>query len=134
MRRPGELCQLCLSDLRWQDGLLWFRIRQSKTDPFAHGFFVPVEPLNSECCPIKLLEGYLAVRPKVTADFPDGTPDYLFLSVKGGPLTAAAVSSVVKRVSAHGLFKGRFSGHSLRIGGATAAGPAQLGASDIMGF
>ncbi len=121
MRRPGELCQLRLSDIRWQDGLLWFRIRRSKTDPFAHGFFIPVEPLDSPCCPIRLLEKYLAIRPERTPDFPNGTPDFLFLSVKGGQLTSAALSSVVKKVAAHCLVKGKFSGHSLRIGGATAA-------------
>ncbi len=95
-------------------------------------------------------------------DFPEGTPDFIFLSVNGGQLTTGALCSIVKRVAAHSSVKGKFSGHSLRIGGATAAmmggftleqiraiggwesdavfryiraaGPAQLGASEVMGF
>ena len=45
----------------------------------------------------------------------------LFPSVTGRSISGQAVNAIVKRVANHAGLVGRYSGHSMRIGGATAA-------------
>ncbi len=45
----------------------------------------------------------------------------LFPSASGKPISGQTVNAVVKRVATHAGLVGRYSGHSMRIGGATAA-------------
>jgi site-specific recombinase XerD len=125
MRRPSELCNLNLNDFKWDGSRLWLRINRSKTDVFANGRFLPIEITNSPTCPVTLLLEYLKVRPHTCAKAP------LFLAQNGNRMTPGAVNSVVKRVAEHLQLQGRFSGHSLRIGGATAAMEAGLSLEQI---
>ncbi|CAG8846261.1 10763_t:CDS:1, partial [Racocetra persica] len=51
MRRPVELCNLKLEDVKFNRNLCWIRICNSKTDQFSNGKFIPIEISNSLCCP-----------------------------------------------------------------------------------
>lgn len=126
MRRPGELGSLTLEDIKWDnDGTLWVRICKSKTDQFKNGRFIPVENTGSKYCPVKLLKQYLEIRPKTTMEAP------LFLSKQGKKVSVSAVGSIVKRFAEHAGLNGRFTAHSLRIGGATAAMTAGMNLTQI---
>lgn len=115
MRRPGELCDLKKRDIRVVDNLLWVRVNKSKTDQLARGKFILIERTNSKYCPVRRLEEYLRVRPNTEDDAP------LFLSRSSWKMTVSSISAVVKRFADHVKLKGKFTAHSLRIGGATAA-------------
>ena len=125
MRRPSELCNLNLDDLKWDGSRLWLQIKHSKTDIFANGKFLPIENTQSPTCPLSLLAAYLRVRPTTSHQAP------LFLAKNGNRMSPGAISSVVKRIAKHQQLDGRFSGHSLRIGGATAAMEAGLSLEQI---
>ena len=125
MRRPGELCKLKLNDVKFGDKLCWVRISSSKTDQFANGKFIPIEYTDSRYCPVRLLRRYLRIRPKTTEDQP------LFLSNRGKQLTVGAVGAIVKRIASNAGANGRFTAHSIRIGGATAAMEAGLSLTQI---
>lgn len=76
---------------------------------------MPVEPTGSRFCSMRLLEKYLRVRPYTVEDKP------LFLASKGGEMSVAAVSAVIKCMIEHAGIKGNFTAYSLRIGSVTAA-------------
>ena len=114
MRRPGELSELRLTDISRIDGILWFRIRRSKTDQFSRGHFIPLEASGSPACPVRCLSRYLEVRPKLCSRF-------LFVNSRGNQMSVSSISAVVKRVAQNAGLEARLTGHSLRIGGATAA-------------
>lgn len=100
MRRPGELSKLKVKDVEERSGLVWVRIRRSKSDPFANGKFVPVEPTGSRICPVRLLNKYLRVRPETSSD------ESLFLSIKRVEMSVAAISAVIKRMTQHAELRG----------------------------
>ncbi|CAG8667568.1 3709_t:CDS:1, partial [Ambispora leptoticha] len=115
MRQPGELCNLRLSDVKLVGGLFWVRINKSKTDQLAKEKFIPIEKMSSRFCSVERVVNYLKVRPVTKGDAP------LFLSKSRKKMSVLAISAVVKRFAEHAKMKGRFTAHSLRIGGATAA-------------
>ncbi len=124
MRRASEIAALQLEDVQFKaDGLLWIRIRKSKTDQLAKGLEIPVEATGSNWCPHRLLRMYLEERGSAAGP--------LFLSNQGKQLSTSAISSIVKRVAALAHLPGRYSSHSLRIGGATAAMIAGLSLEQI---
>lgn len=126
MRRPSELARIRRRHLEWDhQGWLWVLLPETKTNKSGRGKRVPIEPSpDSPTCPLKLLAAYLAVVP--------GAPDdLLFRSVRGAPLTTSAISSVVSRLATRAGFTGRFTGYSLRIGGATAAVAAGMTMAQI---
>ena len=126
MRRAGELAALTVDDIRpLPDGSLGVLIQRSKTDQLGAGLLLPLELIDGPLCPVTLLRRWLAVR-FVLARRGAGV-DSLFVTVTGTPLSRSAISSLVQRAAAASGLEGRFSGHSLRIGGATAA--ARAGAS-----
>lgn len=120
MRRPAELCNLRIADIKMEDRFLWVRINRSKTDQFAKGKFIPVDPTNSPYCPVRLIQEYLKARGKI------GSQDLLFVNVSGKRMTTGTVNAAVKRIKNHAQLRGKYSGHSLRIGGATGAMKAGL--------
>lgn len=126
MRRPSELCNLKVGDLKMVEGICWVRINRSKTDQFAKGKFIPVDPTNSRYCPIKLVFHYLSSRGKVKRN------DWLFVNIRGNRMTTGTVNSIVKKMALHAGLEGRYSGHSIRIGGATGAMKAGLTLPQIM--
>lgn len=88
------------------------KVKGSKTDPFRQGISVTVGRTGDDLCPVKAMLAYLAVRKGEP-----GAP--LFLYQDGTPLTRSKFVGVA--VSASGLPKGEFAGHSFRAG-ATVAG------------
>lgn len=118
MRRPGELAALNRGDIRFDDdGWMWVTIRKSKTDQLRKGKVVPVEPSkNPRTCPVRIMKEWMDEYSRGNANAP------LFFNIKNGQrMTTASISSVVRLVASHAGLKGRYTGHSLRIGGATAA-------------
>ena len=120
MRRSGELAALAISDVRLlPDGSTALWVRRSKTDQLGAGLLLPIDATGGPACPVALLRRWMAVRPALAARGP--ASDALFVTVTGRPLSQAAISSLVARAAAAVGLKGTFSGHSMRIGGATAA-------------
>ena len=118
MLRPGEIVKLKLESVRMQkDGAL-VRLGRSKADQKAQRKPLLIESSASPACPVKLLQSLIRARKAQGAT----DEDLLFIGAAGRPLTTSAVSSVIRRMAeAHGLDPKSFSGHSLRIGGASAA-------------
>ena len=98
-------------------------LRGSKTDPFGVGCTLFIGRTNSSICPVAALLAYLAIRPP--------SPGPLFVHDNGSPLTRAGLVSAVRAALSEGSVDlSRYTGHSFRIGAATAA--AQAGLPDSM--
>src|SRR5208283_2056890 len=83
----------------------------------ASGREIPIEPSGDPvCCPVRILDEFL-----LSDSWDEG--DFVFRSsFRGrGKLSSATISALVKKVAEDAGFKGKFSSHSIRIGGATAA-------------
>lgn len=121
-------------------------MRRSKTDQHGKGQDVavwanPAEPL---LCPAAALDAWLAHRRQAQdLDWtgPDGArreqPLFCAVTKAGRPtgeaLSDKAVARLVKQAAARsGLDPGRYSGHSLRAGLATAAGDGGANLADLM--
>lgn len=108
-------------DSRTNPQLITVHLRYSKTDPFGVGCHVYLGRTNTTPCPVAAVLKYLSVR--------SSSPGPLFLFEDGTPLSRSAL--VVRLRSAltqAGINANQYSGHSFRIGAATAA--AQAGYSD----
>lgn len=118
MLRPSELVRLKLESVKLQkDGVL-VRLGRSKADQKAKRKPLLIEISASPACPVKLLRSLIKARRAQGAT----DEDLLFIGASGRPLTTSAVTSVIRRMAEmHGLDPKSFSGHSLRIGGASAA-------------
>lgn len=116
MRRPSELARIRVRHLSWdREGWLWVVIAETKTNKTGKAKKVPIEPVSgSVSCPVRLVRAYLSLVVR-SAD------DFLFLGVNGRAMSTSAISSVVQRMAQRVGAEGRFTGYSLRIGGATAA-------------
>ncbi len=120
MRRAGELAALEVSDVRLlPDGTTAVWIRRSKTDQLGAGLLLPLDATGGLTCPVALLARWLAVRPALLVR--GAQTEALFVTATGRPLSRPAISSLVARAASSTGFAGKFSGHSMRIGGATAA-------------
>ena len=94
-------------------------VKQSKTDPFGAGTTLQFGATGDYLCPVTAMLGYLAVRPP--------SPGPLFVFEDGATLSRARlVQSLHEALVLVGMDDGRFSGHSFRIGAATAAASAGL--------
>lgn len=126
--RPGESPAICFSDLsvdsKSNPSTIKIQIRRSKTDQFGQGTSVYVSKTNSVLCPVSALSWYLAQRPTtVLEDSP------LFIHQDGSPLTRDQFVRWVKEaLRAAGIDSSKYTGHSFRIGAASAA--AQAGIPD----
>ncbi|CAG8489257.1 8859_t:CDS:2 [Scutellospora calospora] len=90
-------------------------INKSKTDQLAKRKFIPIKGTNSRFCLVKRLMKYLAIRLATKGNA------LLFLSKSRKVISVSAISAVVKHFAEHANLEGRFTAHSLRIRGATAA-------------
>ena len=98
-------------------------LRGSKTDPFSVECTLFIGRTNSSICPVIALLAYLAIRPP--------SPGQLFIHNDGSPLTRSGLVSAVRAALLRtGVDVTRYTGHSFRIGAATAA--AQAGLLDSM--
>lgn len=94
-------------------------LRHSKTDPFGAGITLHLGRSGTNICPISAILAYLTIRP--------AHPGSLFLHSNGQPLTRAnLISAVREALQGAGLDVTRYSGHSFRIGAATAAAAVGL--------
>lgn len=114
MRRPGELGWLKKKHVRFEGNHMNVKIPKSKTDQEQKGRWIVVDRTFGAACPVRCMEEWLELSAE------DGREE-LFYGAHGGKLTAAAVGQLVKKVAELASLTGRFTGHSLRIGGATAA-------------
>jgi len=95
MLRPGELAKMKLADWKDLKGKVYLRIGRSKADQKAERKPIVLEAVKSEICPVKLIREYLVWR--AIKGFAD--KEQMFVSEKGGRMSTAGISSVVKRVA-----------------------------------
>ena len=118
---------LSLADVKVDDrdnpSFLAITLRSSKTDPYGLGHVLYVGRTGSQICPVAAVLSFLAIRP------PSEGP--LFVHADGAPLTRSQlVSAIRSALENSGVDVRRYSGHSFRIGAATAA--AQVGLPDSL--
>lgn len=115
-----ESTYLIRSDATWTDDRVTIRLRASKTDPFRNGADIILCRNRSPTCPYDRLRAHWEAAPLQSPFAP------LFQTDIGAPILYAQLHKAIKQLaSASGLDPTAFSGHSLRIGGATSL--AQLG-------
>ena len=119
MRRPGEWKQVVRRNV-WFDERGWLHIKLARTKTMPKGRTIVVETTGGPFCPVRAVQDYLRNWPKDPEDafFPDMGQRGVH---RDRGMSGSAVSQVVKKAADFAGLKGQFSGHSLRIGGATAA-------------
>ena len=106
-------------DSHTHPSIIRLRLRHAKMDPFGKGVDVYLGASGSAVCPVTALLGFLAVRPLVTGQ--------LFVWQDGKALSRSAfVAQLRVALRSAGIDDAGFSGHSLRIGAATAAAAAGI--------
>lgn len=101
--------------------VITIKLRQSKTDQFGAGVCIYLGRTRDTLCPVTALLGYLAIRPP--------KPGPLFIFQDGSPLSRPKLIVHVREALAKaGIDTRLYSGHSFRIGAASAA--ARAGFSD----
>lgn len=117
---------LSLSDLRWSTRQATLFLKTSKTDRTHRGVTLRLSAVATRFCPLRLLRRYLLCRSALFPDFSkSSTP--LFLMPSGRALTRSAfVSRFRQLLRALGVNPLLYSGHSFRIGAASAAAAAGL--------
>ena len=110
-------------DNRENSSIVRVHLHFSKCDQFGKGVDVYVGHSASILCPVVAMSAYLTIR--------DPRPGPFFLTHENIPLSKGTlVSEMRKALSMCGIEQGAYSGHSFRIGAATAA--AQAGLSDSL--
>ena len=111
-------------DSRENPQLLTVHLRTSKTDPFSVGAYLYLGRTSTILCPVAAVLGYLAIRPS--------NPGPLFILEDGTPLKKEYfVAHLREALSRAGVQTAGFSGHSFRIGAASAAAKAGMNDSFI---
>ena len=106
-------------DSRFDPNSLEVTLQHSKTDIHGRGCTLYIGRLHTSTCAVLAVLGYLAIRP--------ATPGPLFIHRDGLPLTRAQlVSAIRSTLQISGMDISRYSGHSFRVGAATAAARAGL--------
>lgn len=94
-------------------------LRRAKTDPFGKGVDVYFGRTNTSICPVAGLLQYMAVRPDSEKSAP------LLIHGNGTPLTRDQFCQMVKKtLHLANIDQSAYSGHSFRIGAASAAAAA----------
>jgi site-specific recombinase XerD len=128
MLRAAELVKIRLEDVHESGGGLAVRMRPSKADQNAMRKPIFIDPTGSPTCPAALTRTLISMRRAQGAL----ESDTVFSDAAGRVLSTSAVSSIVKSVIEHSGFEGNYSGHSLRIGGASAALAAGYSVDEVM--
>lgn len=103
---------------------LTIRLKRTKTDPFGAGTTLYLGITGDVLCPVAAVLGYLAVRPP--------SPGPLLCFQDGKPLSKPRLVQALRQaLRAAGVDDSGYSGHSFRIGAATAAARAGLSDSFI---
>ena len=120
VQKPVQWGEVTVDDARTPT-MLKVHLRVSKCDQFGEGVDVCMGKTNTPRCPVVAVVAYMAGR--------EHDPGPFFLTHQRKPLTKPHfVAEVRKGLTAVGLDQASFSGHSFRIGAATAA--AQAGIPD----
>ena len=99
-------------------------LKRSKTDQYGRGTEVFIGVTRDELCPIQAVRSYVAVCGE--------SPGAFFRSLDGCPLSKARFVELVRSTLARaGVPIAGYSGHSFRIGAATAAAQAGVPVSAI---
>ena len=95
-------------------------LKRSKTDQFGRGVSIFLGPTGDDLCPVSAVLAYVAIR--------GNSPGAFFQSADGLPLTKAKFVARFRAVLVRaGVSTIGYSGHSFRIGAATAASRAGIG-------
>ena len=110
-------------DSQSEPSVIRIHIKASKTDPFRKGVYVYLGKTGNELCPVMAMAAYMAVRGRLSGPF--------FHFVSGTPLSRELfVRHVTDALCPYDVDVKDYSGHSFRIGAATAASAA--GVEDSM--
>lgn len=105
---------LTRANVVWSSDSVVIHLAVSKTDPFRHGTDITLYRDDSTTCPWARLRAAMAHAPLKHSSAP------LFQLEDGSALTYRALNTAIKHLAeCVGLRARDFSGHSLRIGGAT---------------
>ena len=101
-------------DSRVTPTIIWFTIKQSKTNPFRKGVRLCLGRTDPIICPVKAMLTYLAIRGK--------SPGSLFISRNNTPLTRAQFKTLVSTtLKTAGLNDSEYNTYSFKIGATTTA-------------
>ena len=125
---PTEEAFDCTKHLAWGDvaidntegpQLLKVHLKKSKSDQLGRGVDVYIGKKGCPLCPVVAITQYMAIR---------GSKEGPFFQFKDGrPLTKSSFTSKVREaLKATGLPEQNFTGHSFRIGAATATASAGI--------
>ena len=110
-------------DSRENPQVLTVLLRHSKTDTFGAGIYIHLGKTGEVLCPVAAVLGYLAIRPAHQGP--------LFVLEDGTPLSKTClVNHLQEALRKAGINTANYTGHSFRIGAASAA--AQAGFSDSL--
>lgn len=111
-------------DSRSNPQVLTVYLRKSKTDQYSTGNYIYLGRTHNDVCPVTAVLSYLAIRPP--------TPGPLFIFQNGTPLTRQTLVKHLREALTNiGIDLKGFSGHSFRIGAASAAAAAGINDSLI---
>ena len=100
--------------------ILSLHLRHSKTDHFGKGVTIVMGQTDSFLCPVASVLSFIARRRP--------SPGPLFMFEDGHPLSRDVfIGAVKKALTQAGINTSQYSGHSFRIGAATAAAKAGIG-------
>ena len=117
VQNPASPPAIRVSDVSFEQSPALLRF--SKTDPGGSGVSVVLGATGGALCPVQALANYLAVR--------SGSPGPLFIWPDGRPVSREGFVALVRAaLSSSGMDPVRYSGHSFRIGAATAAAQARV--------
>ena len=104
--------------------MIRFHLKRSKCDQFGNGVDVFIGRTSDDLCPVAAVLNYIAQRGNQTGAF--------FRFRDGSPLTKARfVLGIRRALTTAGVNCTGYSGHSFRIGAATAASQAGIADSTI---
>lgn len=117
---------ISITDISFNNGMLQVCVPSSKTDQFARGKIISIQPQSDKTlCPLSSVQTYLSSRPIVAGP--------LFCHLDGTPLTRYQLVSVLKKsLNVAGINQTRYSSHSFRIGAATSLSKAGFSDDTIM--
>lgn len=119
MLRRSEIAALTVADIEETPEGLVVTVRRSKTDQAGDGAEVAIlAGAFQDTCPVRAVSAWRAA-----AGIEDG-PLFRRVDRHGrllGPMSGQAVAMVIARAAERAKLEGRYRGHSLRRGGATAA-------------
>ena len=121
---PSILASDLEVDCHQKPSIVRVHLRRAKSDPFGRGVSIYVGKTGTSLCPVSALLNFMAVRPQGEGP--------LFVHEDGSPLTRSHFVQLTKHaLRLANMDATGYSGHSFRIGAATAAAAAGVPAHFI---